>query len=128
MTVARAKAESLKRQIAQIDSNISFLENRSVPLQDLNRQVAQEEQNYQTYSKKLEESLISDDMDRRKMIAISVIEKAAAPMGPKEKATRKRTDNRGGISRRNCRGYRTRAASRVLGSGHDHPPERAEAP
>ncbi len=76
LNLARAKAESLKRQLAQIDGNISFLENRSVELQDLSREVAQEEQNYQTYAKRLEESLISDDMDRRKMVAISVIEKA----------------------------------------------------
>jgi uncharacterized protein involved in exopolysaccharide biosynthesis len=55
-----------------------------VQLQDLNREVTQEEQNYQTYAKKLEESLISDDMDRRKMVAISVIEKAAVPMAPKK--------------------------------------------
>ena len=83
LNVARAKAESLKRQLAQIDGNIAFLEKRSVELQDLSREVAQEEQNYQTYARKLEESLISDDMDRRKMVAISVIEKAVVPMAPK---------------------------------------------
>ena len=84
LNVARTKAESLRRQIAEIDSNVSFLEKRSVELQDLNREVSQEEQNYQTYARKLEESLISDDMDRRKMVAISVIEKAVTPLGPKK--------------------------------------------
>jgi len=84
LNVARVKAESLRRQIAEIDSNVSFLEKRSVELQDLNREVSQEEQNYQTYARKLEESLISDDMDRRKMVAISVIEKAVTPLGPKK--------------------------------------------
>jgi len=84
LNVARVKAENLKRQIAEIDNNVSFLEKRSVELQDLNREVSQEEQNYQTYARKLEESLISDDMDRRKMVAISEIEKAVAPTGPKK--------------------------------------------
>lgn len=83
LSATKAKAESLKQQLAQIDGNISFLGKRSVELQDLNREVAQEEQSYETYARKLEESLISDDMDRRKMVAISVIEKAFAPMAPK---------------------------------------------
>jgi polysaccharide biosynthesis protein PslE len=85
LKVAVSKAEGLKRQLSQIDGTINSLESRGVQLQDLNREVAQEEQNYQTYARKLEESLISDDMDRRKMVAISVIEKAAVPMGPKKK-------------------------------------------
>jgi uncharacterized protein involved in exopolysaccharide biosynthesis len=85
LNVARARAENLRRQLDQVEGNIGFLEKRSVELQDLNRQVAQEEQNYQTYARKLEESIISDDMDRRKMIAISVVEKAIAPMMPKSK-------------------------------------------
>jgi uncharacterized protein involved in exopolysaccharide biosynthesis len=84
LSIARAKAERLKARIAQIDGEISYLEKNNVQLQDLSRDVAQEEQNYQTYAKKLEESLISDDMDRRKMVAISVIEKAITPTAPKK--------------------------------------------
>jgi uncharacterized protein involved in exopolysaccharide biosynthesis len=84
LSIARAKAERLKARIAQIDGEISYLEKNSVQLQDLSRDVAQEEQNYQTYAKRLEESLISDDMDRRKMVAISVIEKAVTPTAPKK--------------------------------------------
>jgi uncharacterized protein involved in exopolysaccharide biosynthesis len=83
LNAAKAKAESLRRQLAQMNGNIGFLAKRSVELQDLNREVAEEEQNYQTYARKLEESLISDDMDRRKMIAISVIEKAVTPTAPR---------------------------------------------
>ena len=83
LSIAKAKAERLKARIAEIDGEVSYLEKNSVQLQDLSRDVAQEEQNYQTYAKKLEESLISDDMDRRKMVAISVIEKAVTPTAPK---------------------------------------------
>lgn len=84
LSVARARVERLRGQIAEVDGNVNFLEKRGVELQDLNREVSEEEQNYQVYARKLEESLISDDMDRRKMVAISVIEKAATPTGPKK--------------------------------------------
>ncbi len=62
----------------------AHLKGRGRDLQDLKREAALQEQSYQTYARKLEESLISDDMDRRKMVAISVIEKAPVFRMPRE--------------------------------------------
>jgi len=45
-------------------------------LQDLKREASEQEQNYQNYARKLEESRIMEDMDRRKMVAISIVENA----------------------------------------------------
>jgi uncharacterized protein involved in exopolysaccharide biosynthesis len=84
LSVLQTRASSLKRQFAQIDSEIRSLDTRGKGLQDLKREVAQHESNYQNYSKKLEESLIADEMDRLKMVAISVIEKATPSPLPKK--------------------------------------------
>ena len=62
----------------------STLDARGRELEELKREAAQQEQNYQTYARKLEESLIMDDMDRRKMVAISVVEKATPSSLPKK--------------------------------------------
>jgi len=84
LSVVRARADSLKRQLGQVEGEIRSLEASGRNLQDLKREAATQEQNYQTYAQKLEESLIMDDMDRRKMVAISVVEKAAPSTLPKE--------------------------------------------
>ncbi|MGD0229482.1 MAG: hypothetical protein ABSC19_03870 [Syntrophorhabdales bacterium] len=85
LTMVRARAESLKDQVQQVDGEIHFLESRDHALQDLQRDVAMDEQNYQTYARKVEESLIMDDMDKKKMVAISVIEKAIPSLAPKKR-------------------------------------------
>jgi uncharacterized protein involved in exopolysaccharide biosynthesis len=84
LSVVMAKADSLRRQLGQVEGEIRSLEGSGRNLQDLKREAAQQEQNYQTYARKLEESLIMDDMDRRKMVAISVVEKAVPSMMPKK--------------------------------------------
>ncbi len=84
LTVIRARAESLKRQLSQVEGEISALDGRGRELQDLKREAADQEQSYQTYTRKLGESLIMDDMERHKMMAISVVEKATAPAALKK--------------------------------------------
>jgi uncharacterized protein involved in exopolysaccharide biosynthesis len=91
MSVVRARVDSLRRQFVQVESGIRDLDMRGRELQDLKREASQEEENYRTYARKLEESLIIDDMDRRKMVAISVIEKAVpSPMPMKQKLGKRR--------------------------------------
>ncbi len=75
----------------------AHLDGRGRELQDLKREAAQQEQNYQTYAKKLEESLIMDDMDQRKMVAISIIEKAIPSMIPKKQKLDKKQMVAGGF-------------------------------
>ena len=84
LTVARARMNSLRSQLGHAQGELRALEARGRELQDLKREASQQEQNYKTYAKKFEESLIMDDMDRRKMVAISVVEKAMPPAGPKK--------------------------------------------
>jgi uncharacterized protein involved in exopolysaccharide biosynthesis len=74
----------LRRQLGQVEGEVRMLDSRGRDLQDLKREAALQEQNYQAYARKLEESLISDDMDQHKMVAISVIEKAIPFRVPKK--------------------------------------------
>jgi len=90
LSVVKARAESLKRQLGQVQGEVRSLDARGRELQELKREATQQEQNYQTYSRKFEESLIMDDMDRRKMVAISVVEKATPPAMPKKQKLDKR--------------------------------------
>jgi uncharacterized protein involved in exopolysaccharide biosynthesis len=84
LSVVKARADSLRRQLGQVEGEIRTLEARGRDLQDLTREAALQEQGYQTYAKKLQESLINDDMDRRKIVAISIIEKAPVFRIPRE--------------------------------------------
>jgi uncharacterized protein involved in exopolysaccharide biosynthesis len=84
LTVLRAKADGLRRDMGHIDGEVRTLDARGNEFQNIKRDAAQQERNYQTYTQKLEESLILDDMDRQKMVAISVIEKATDTMTPKK--------------------------------------------
>jgi len=74
------KVASLKRQLAEIDGQIRSLDFRGREFADLRREVITNESNYQAYLKKSEESRISEDLDRRKMTNINVVEKATPPM------------------------------------------------
>ena len=90
LSVLRAKADGFRRQLAGVEGEIQALNARGRELQELNRETAQQEQNYKTYTQKLEESLIVDDMDRRKMVAISVVDNAQPSMIPKKTKFSKR--------------------------------------
>jgi uncharacterized protein involved in exopolysaccharide biosynthesis len=84
LTIAKARADTLRRQLGQVEGEIRNLDARSRELTELRRETAGHEQNYQTYVKRLEESRIMDDMDQRKMVAIRVVEKAMPSPEPKK--------------------------------------------
>jgi uncharacterized protein involved in exopolysaccharide biosynthesis len=77
-----AKTSSLHIQISQLDREIQTLDLRENALQDLKRELAANERNYKTYLEKVEEALISDDLNRLKMTNISVIQSAIVPAKP----------------------------------------------
>ncbi len=81
---ARARAGSIRAQMRQVEGELRSLDTHGRELQSLKRETAQLEQNHQIYSRKLEESIIMDDMDRQKMVAVSVIQKATPPAFPKK--------------------------------------------
>lgn len=97
LSIVKAKADSLRRQLGQVEGELRTLEKSSRDLQELKREASLQEQGYQIYSKKLQESLISDDMDQRKMVAIRVIEKAPVFRIPREQKLDKKQMVAGGF-------------------------------
>lgn len=90
LSMAKARADNIRRQLGQVEGALQSLEARALELQELKREASLQEQNYQTYAKKLEESQVRDDMERKKMVAITVVEKAMASSIPKMGRFRKR--------------------------------------
>lgn len=89
LAVSRARLGSIKAQIREVENELNTLDNHGRQFQTLRREAAQLEQNHQIYARKLEESLIMDDMDRQKMVAVSIVQKATVPAFPKkQKITR----------------------------------------
>jgi uncharacterized protein involved in exopolysaccharide biosynthesis len=77
-----AKRASLRTQIAQVDLEIQNLDLRENELENINRELAANENNYKTYLERVEEARISDDLNRLKMTNISVIQVALVPAKP----------------------------------------------
>lgn len=76
------KTDVLLRQIKEVDNSLQDLTNQEKELQNLERELAINEQNFQTYEKKVEEARISDEMDRLKMTNIRVVQPAVTPTIP----------------------------------------------
>jgi uncharacterized protein involved in exopolysaccharide biosynthesis len=77
-----AKLASLGPQITRVDSALKNLDSQEKQFQDLKRDATTNERDYLTYKDKWEEARISDDMNRKKMANISIIQAAAAPTQP----------------------------------------------
>lgn len=77
-----AKLISLGLQVSGIDRDLRSLDGRETDLQNLKRDLTINERNYQNYVEKHEEARISEDMNRKKMANISVIQAAAVPVEP----------------------------------------------
>jgi len=78
----RVRADTLSRQIAQLDGEIREVDLKDKELQDLKREVSTNDKNYRTYLEKLEEARISDDLNRQKIANISVIQPPVVPQKP----------------------------------------------
>ena len=78
----QAKLASLGPQIAKVDGELKNLDRQEKEFQGLKRETAINEANYQVYVQKYEEARISDDMNRKKMANISVIQAAVVPTEP----------------------------------------------
>ena len=82
LAAQESKVSALSFQLGQIDREIQLLDLREKDFQRLVRERELNEKNYKTYLEKVEEARILDDMDRRKMANVSVIQKASIPLGP----------------------------------------------
>jgi len=82
LAAQKSKASGLNVQMSQLDEQIQSLDLREKELQRLLREREMNEKNYKTYVEKTEEARILDDMNRRKMANVSIVQKAAVPLGP----------------------------------------------
>ena len=78
----QAGAVTLAEQLAELDRRIDGLNDKQNELRNLEREFKVNEQNYLTYLEKHEEARISDDLDRKKIVNISVIQAPVAPQKP----------------------------------------------
>lgn len=76
------KMNSGRVKLAQVDKEIQSLDLNEIKNQELKREVSNNDKNYRTYVDKLEDARISDDMNRQKMVNVSVIQAATIPAKP----------------------------------------------
>ena len=84
----KAKADGLHRQVGQISGEVRALDAREKEYLNLKRDLGTQEGNYKTYLGKYEESRIVDDMNKRKLSNVSVIQNATVPIKPAENKKR----------------------------------------
>jgi uncharacterized protein involved in exopolysaccharide biosynthesis len=82
LSAQRAKYATLRVQLGQLDSEIRALDLREKEMQNLKRELATNEKNFQVYDEKMEEARITDDMNKLKLANISVIQLATVPIKP----------------------------------------------
>ena len=82
MSSEEAKVAAIKKQLNQLNGKIQEFDAKETELQNLQREAENNEKNYNIYVTKLEEALISDEMDRSKIANIKVIQKAIVPIRP----------------------------------------------
>ena len=105
------------RQISQLNGQLYSLDLKVRDSQEIKREIASQESNYQTYLRKLEEARISDDMDRQKMVALKVIEEAKIS---KAKTRQKSPEDGWWISWSNFWGLYACFPARVSLTGYDN--------
>ena len=77
-----ARAKSLEQQLGRVDHELAEIPEIDNRLRDLTRSRDAAEQNYHNYLQKLEDARLSDEMDRKKIGNISVIQEATLPSKP----------------------------------------------
>lgn len=82
LSALRAKYATVKVQLGQLDREIQTLDLREKEMQNLKRDLATNEKNFQVYDEKMEEARITDDMNKLKLANISVIQPATVPVVP----------------------------------------------
>jgi len=80
----KGKGAALREQLGRCDAEVRALDLTDKSVQDLKREQAINQKNYETYLSKAEEARISEYMDRMKLANISVIQEAVPPAEPVE--------------------------------------------
>lgn len=82
LTSELARRGTLGLQLGQVDGEVRSLDLKGKELENLELEKDIYDRNYRTYAEKMEEARISDDMNRRKMANVSVIQEAMVPAEP----------------------------------------------
>jgi uncharacterized protein involved in exopolysaccharide biosynthesis len=82
LSAQRAKYATLRVQLGQLDAEIKTLDLREKDMQNLKRELATNEKNFQVYGEKMEDARITDDLNKLKLANISVIQPATIPLAP----------------------------------------------
>jgi uncharacterized protein involved in exopolysaccharide biosynthesis len=82
LAVLQAKADGLRRQVGQISGELQVLDSREKEFTNLRREMGAQETQYKTYLNKLEEARILDDLNKKKMTNVSVLQTASVPISP----------------------------------------------
>lgn len=82
LSALKAKADGLQRQVGQTSGEVRTLDSREKEYLNLKREFGAQESSYKTYLAKLEESRIVDDMNKKKLSNVSVIQNATVPLKP----------------------------------------------
>jgi polysaccharide biosynthesis protein PslE len=77
-----AKRSTIEQQTLELDKELRSLDLRDKELQQIEREIKNNRQNYETYLARSEEARISGEMDQQKMVNISIIESATVPIRP----------------------------------------------
>jgi hypothetical protein len=85
----KVRIAAMTKQAKNIDGQILAFGKSSAELEDLKRQVAANDSNYQIYLKKVEEARISENMDKKKMTNISVVQEPVVPTTSDEESRQK---------------------------------------
>jgi uncharacterized protein involved in exopolysaccharide biosynthesis len=78
----KARAASMAPLVESYRTNAQGLEKQSMDEKDLERIARTAEENYQMYARKAEESQISDELDREKILNVAIAERAEPPVLP----------------------------------------------
>lgn len=78
----KMKITDLEKRQREVHGRLQFLDSKQTEFYELKRDVATSESNYQSYARKLEEAKISDELDRKKMTNIALVESASVPLAP----------------------------------------------
>ena len=86
----KVRRSRIRQELTEVDEEIKSLDGHEKELRRLQRRLVLDEQNYQVFMGKSEEARILEELDRRKEINITVIERAAPPIRPSSVSKRVR--------------------------------------
>lgn len=82
LNAQKGKAAVLKQQVAELDGKVRSLDFSEKEMQKLKRDQDISEKSYRSYQEKVEAARIADEMNRLKLVNISVIQDAGIPITP----------------------------------------------